>query len=682
MLPLPPEHIQAPTQGLGRQKIKRSENGIVRKQGKHMRYAPRYAAAAALAFLGLLQLSTAFADSWLPVPPEDLQMTSEPRAPGASAILLYHQADRNDSSCFEQFYNRIKILTEEGRKQANVELTFNAGEAIRGIEARTIHRDGTIVPFGGTVYDSVVVQGLGEKRLAKTFTLPDVDVGSIIEYRFERRYSCNILYETRWFLNTSLFIRDARFSLTPNRFYTLRWDWPRDLPEGSSPPQLDHGVVRMEAHNLPAFVTEPYMPPVNQLQQRVDFIYSTKPITTAEQFWKDFGLQQYRYFSTFVDARRAMREALAQIVQPQDPPETKLRKIYTRVQQLRNTAYQTQSEREADAEAPNMLRDVADVWKRGYGTGHQLCYLFVALAREAGLQADPVYLSTRNRYFFDRSRMHQVELNVVVVQAHLGGQEIFLQPSMPYLPFGKLPWNDTDVWGLRLDAKGGTWVNTALPPPEAFRVERKAALKIDRSGELTGKVTLTYAEQAAAARRMNTRNDTDKDRTQYLINEIGRPGPQGMRIKVVNAPDWTGTDTPLTVEYEVHIPDWVQLTGHRQVFPAGLFGRLEQHMFEHDTRVHPIYFEIPLVVKDDLTIEVPAGWSVSSLPKPRNMDLKGLRYQSTAEHTGDSVHLTREIWSNLELVDVKSYKAIQGFYQNVRTGDEEPVVLSSDAPAP
>jgi len=70
-------------------------------------------------FLGVLTLllaaTAALADDWLPLDPAELKMTSEPLAPTAPAIYLYRQVDRDDSNYVEYIYNRIKILTEEGR---------------------------------------------------------------------------------------------------------------------------------------------------------------------------------------------------------------------------------------------------------------------------------------------------------------------------------------------------------------------------------------------------------------------------------------------------------------------------------------------------------------------------------------------------------------------------------------
>src|ERR1700690_1759119 len=64
-----------------------------------------------------------------PVSQEELKMTGEPQAPGAAAIILFREVDRDDNgrTSHEDNYVRIKILTEEGRKHADVEIPFEKG---------------------------------------------------------------------------------------------------------------------------------------------------------------------------------------------------------------------------------------------------------------------------------------------------------------------------------------------------------------------------------------------------------------------------------------------------------------------------------------------------------------------------------------------------------------------------
>jgi hypothetical protein len=101
-----------------------------------------------------------------PVSPDELKMTSEPLAPGAPAIILYRQVDRDDNSrtSHEDNYSRIKILTEEGRKHADIEIPFlKKSQDIVNVRARTIRPDGSIVNFEGKVFEKYLVKGRGVK---------------------------------------------------------------------------------------------------------------------------------------------------------------------------------------------------------------------------------------------------------------------------------------------------------------------------------------------------------------------------------------------------------------------------------------------------------------------------------------------------------------------------------------
>ncbi len=78
-----------------------------------------------------------------PISPEELKMTSEPLAPGAPAVILYREVDRDDNgqTTHENDYIRIKILTEEGRNYGNVENSVLYGER------RHSQRPGSNRPF-------------------------------------------------------------------------------------------------------------------------------------------------------------------------------------------------------------------------------------------------------------------------------------------------------------------------------------------------------------------------------------------------------------------------------------------------------------------------------------------------------------------------------------------------------
>ena len=648
----------------------------------------RFGAVALLCLLSNLSLSTAAAaDDWLPISPDDLKMTSEPKAPGASAVYLFRQVDRSDAAYYESYYERLKILTEEGRKYANVEIPYEQdSESIYGLTARTIRPDGTLVPFTGTVYDKPIVSARGAKLMTKTLTLADAGVGSIIEVRYGKKLRYGWVYDSHWIVSQELYTREAKFSLEPNTQFGLRWSWPRGLPGNEVPKKVQGGHIRLDVHDVPAFATEEYMPPVNELKYRVDFIYtfdSSDTETNAAAYWKQYGRQQFSKISKFIDHQKVLQTAVAQTVQPADAPEAKLRKLYARAQQIHNTSYdRAQTEEEQKRDKQKEVRDVEDVLTGGRGDGLQVTWLFLGLARAAGFQADPALVSTRDRYFFNPALMNPLLLNSNIVIVKLDGKDVFLDPGIPLTPFGMLPWMETGVSALRLDKNGGAFVTTPTPTPEDSRIERKATLKFDR-GSLQGTVTVTYTGLEAAWRRLTERDEDDTDRRAFLKNDVQRFIPTGITANLTNQPVWDAWDAPLVAEFDVTVPGWGQLAGRRMMFPTGLFGGSEKHSFEHAARTQPLFFDFPYRFADDITITMPPGWKIDGVPKPRTLDLKGLLYKAAAETEGRTVHVTRQIDLGIIYVAAGAYPAVRDFYQTVRTGDEEQIIVSPDvAPLP
>jgi len=614
-------------------------------------------------------------------------MTSEPLAPGAAAIILYRQVDRDDNgrTSHEDDYFRIKILTEEGRKYANVEIPFfKESQDIVHIRARTVRPDGSAVEFDGKVFEKPIVKGRNVRYMAKTFTLPDVQVGGIIEYLYTFDLKEHVIFDSNWILSNELFTRQARFSLKPYQgtysVFNLRWSW-HELPLGSEPKEGPDRIVRMEAKNIPAFQAEDFMPPENELKSRVDFIYTEeRPEKDAESFWRKVGKKRHAELESFVGKRKAMEEAVATIVAPNDPPEIKLRKIYDRVQTIRNTSYEVRkTEQEEKREKEKLAANVEDVWKRGYGNGGQLTWLFLALVRAAGIEAYGAWVSDRSNYFFTPVTMQSGKLDANVVLVKSNGKDIYFDPGAAFTPYGLLTWAETGVQGLRLDKDGGTWIRTTLPASSESRMERKAKLKLSDTGDLEGKLTMTCTGLDAMYQRLEFRHADEVARKKFLEDRVKQEVPVAVEVELTNHPDWNATEAPLVAEFDVKIPGWASNAGKRALIPAGVFTGSEKRIFEHANRVHPIYFEYPYEKSDDVTIELPAGWQVGSVPPAQEQDKGLVAYTLKIENGKDALHLTRKLKVDVLLLEQKYYPALRIFFQSVRTGDEEQIVLQPGA---
>ena len=615
-------------------------------------------------------------------------MTAEPKAPGASAIILFREVDRDDNrfTPHEDSYFRIKILKDDGLKYANVEVVFEkAFQDVVNIHARTIRPNGNIVDFDGKVFEKTIVKNRGRAFLVKTFNLANVEVGSIIEYFYTIDFKEHYVYDSHWILSEELYTKAARFSLKPftnpsNQFH-LRWSW-QSLPAGSSPKQGPQGgIVEMDAHDIPAFEPEDFMPPEDEMKSRVDFIYDEDlPENDSDKYWKRFGKKKNGALEGFIGKHKAMEEAVAKTVSPSDPPEVKLRKLYDRVQQIRNTSYEIQkTEQEEKRDKEKAIANVEDIWKRGYGDGVQLTWLYLALAKAAGFEAYGCWVSDRRQYFFEPKLMQSAKLDANVVLVKLNGKELYFDPGGAFTPFGMLTWSETGVMGLKLDGDGGTWIRTTLPEATESQIRREAKLKLSDTGDLEGQLTVTYTGLEAMYRRLEQRHEDDTARKKYLEESLKNQIPAAAELELTNKPDWASTGTPLVAVLDLKIPGWASSAGKRAMLPVGFFSAHEKHVFEHTNRVFPIYFEYPYSKIDDVSVELPAAWQVSSIPPQKTQDAKALVYDLKVDNANGTLRVVRKLNVDVLILDTKYYTTVRNFFQVVRTGDEQQILLQPAA---
>ena len=150
-----------------------------------------------------------------PPNPDELKMISDPEAPGAAGVYLQVREIENDPLHYESFYKRIKVLTEKGKELATVELPYLQGNwTITEIKGRTIHSDGTIIPLTVKPEDLLITKSGDWEANKKVFTLPGVEVGSVLEYYYEIHYNANWFSSPQWTVQQSYFVHKAHYEFT------------------------------------------------------------------------------------------------------------------------------------------------------------------------------------------------------------------------------------------------------------------------------------------------------------------------------------------------------------------------------------------------------------------------------------------------------------------------------------
>ena len=271
--------------------------------------------------------------------------------------------------------------------------------------------------------------------------------------------------------------------------------------------------------------------------------------------------------------------------------------------------------------------------------------------------------------------MNAFELNSNMVVVKVEGKDVFCDPATKFAPYGRLPWEETGVMGRKLDKDGGVWIQTPMPESAVSQVQRKADLKLTEEGSLEGKLTVTYSGLTSLWRRLEERDEDAAQRKQFLEDGVKEYIPVGAEVELSNKPDWDSSAPTMVAEFTLKVQGWASAAGHRTLLPETLFGNEEKHTFEHTNRVHPICFHYPYEDIDDVTIELPLGLQVQSVPSEKSKDEKVIAYFLKADNQKNAVHVHRDFRVNIWEIDPKYYLSLRSFYELVRTGDEEQIVL-------
>lgn len=645
-------------------------------------------AAIFFAAASFMRIPVSVADDWLPIDPADLALKDNPKNPGADAMMLYRERKVNEPKAYSREYTRMKIFTKEGAKYGNIEIPYEKDvDSIIGIRGRTIHPDGKIIDFGGKVLDKVMVKTGGLRVYVKSFSLPAVQPGSIIEYRYQDQLNEQRYYigSESWTPQGELFTRLVRFSILPLSGMSaegLQLSYRvSHFSEQVKLEQQSGGYLTVELHDVPGVADEELMPPKAAIRPRIEFFYRDRnePASeTKEQYWRRIDKNWDRILEKFVDKKGALQAELSRITRASDSPDLKLRKIYARVEQIRNLNLEpekTRKEQKSEALKPNS--NVEDVLKHSYGTERDINMLFIGLARAAGFDATQVYVAPTNADIFTPTGQEASQLSADIVWVHAGDREYYLDPGARYYPFGMLPWFEAGAQGIRLRKDGPEVVTAAGLTSADATLVRSCDIKIGTHGGATGTISVDYAGELGGIWRTQERNEDETGRKKDFGDEVRGWLPAGATFNVTSISNWDDTSKPVHVEGSFTIPPAGPPAGSRALVPITIFRTRYVDVFKSSTRSNPVDFSYPFQEIDDIKYELPGSYTVEFLPTISKVDLGAAVYDVSVTQQRHTVEVKRHL--NLQGIyfAVKFYSSLRFFFTKAQSNDQTQIVLQS-----
>lgn len=614
--------------------------------------------------------------------PDELHMTSDPKAPGAAAVYLDIQERTDDTVHFHSYYARIKVLTEKGKELATVHVPYERGPfTVADIRGRTIHSDGTIVPLQAKPSDLLMYKGRGKQFNEMVFTLPSVEVGSILEYYLQIRYSEDSVSSPMWMVQHSYFVHRAHYFFNP--VFNVGQDvvdkhgqiagglmYSSRLPYGGQVIEDQLHRYTLDVTDVPPMPTGDYLPPLNNVRESVIFFYTNA--SSGPEFWATEGKYWAKYVAHFAAASGPIKKAAAEIADTGDSDEAKARKIYAAVMKIDNTDFSGAS----GVSGSKSSKDAAAVLRQQRGTSDEIALLYVALARAAGLNAWPMQVVDRDRAAFEPTNLNMDQFDDTIVVVTLDGKDVYLDPGEKMCAFGALHWKHELTKGMRLRSGGASIEETPAGPPKAAAIERMADITLDERGDVSGTGRILLGGQEALVWRqlalLEANDELSKDFNDYLSESL----PDGVRGELVSFDGLADYESNLTAHIKIS-GNLGTSTAKRIISPAYLFeSRSKQPFVEDRTREVPVDLHYATVEQDDVTYHYPPAIKVASVPHDDTMEWTGrISFTMKLNQADGAVNVKRTFVRTAAVIDGSMYTNLRYVYQRLSNDDRGQIVF-------
>ncbi len=570
---------------------------------------------------------------WREVTPEELAMKTPKVEADADAEAIFWETRIDDSSVEKLSrtnYVRVKIFTERGREKfSKVDVPFLKGWKIKDVAARVIKADGSIVELKKEdIFEREIAKSGGVKIKAKSFAVPNIEPGAIIEYRYREVIDGASARGMRLAFQRDIPVQNLSYFYKPYNkkepvFQSYNMTDTKFVKD-------DKGFYLASRLNVPSFKEEPRMPPEDQVRpwmliqgvtsnpiaiSAFSYASTTKDPKDTQLYWGAVIAERIGLTNFMTKSNGDVKKAAMEITAGASTPDEKLKKLYDFCQkQIKNTTYDASLTDEDRQKLPEN-KSTVDVLKRKVGTDADIDLLFGAMASSLGLESRVAYLGDRSEMFFTPQMTNEYFIHPGAIAVFVGNDWKFFNPGANFLPYGMLAWYEEKVWALVVGEKDANWIQTPLTGYEKSTAKRTGKFKLLEDGTLEGDVRMEYAGQLGYRYKMQNFKQSAGKREDDLKEEITRHISTA-EVSGISVENVTDTEKPFVYAFKVRVPNYAQKTGKRLFIQPGFFEYGENSIFSGAKRKYDIYFQYPWSEHDDIEIVMPKGFTLDNADAP------------------------------------------------------------------
>ena len=637
---------------------------------------------------------------------EELEERYYPNDSSASAAVLYRSKkiwfDYNQGAGFKvitSVFERVKIYNKDGFEFATKKekLYKNDGdkESISGLKAFTYNLENGKVVNHKMDKSGIFTSALSKYREEEKFTLPNIKEGSVIEYQYEihspfyynideviLQYDIPIKKQEIMVSTPEYFVfkpfqkgylmmqpKLSRSNGTINLQSKSRSDGYVPTTSISSS-TINHrvDVVEYNMENVPALKEEPFVNYMDNYRSAVKYElqfvkFPNEPMKSYTNTWESVIKNIYKSeaFGAQLKGNRFFKDELEALISHKESKLDLVYSIFKHVQDRMSWnnyfGYYTD-------------KGVKEAYKEKSGNVADINLILLSMLQEAGLDANPVLISTRSNGIPLFPTMEG--FNYVIAAVQMDNGTLLLDASSKYSEPGLLPTRALNWYG-RLIKKDETYETIDLSPVTVSKEVTNMMVDLSPEGLIHGKIRKTYDEYDAFNFRNRNISIAENDYLEKLENKNF-----GMEISGYEIKNKKTIGKSIIESFAFELDNQAEVINDKIYFSPMFFMAMTENPFKLEERNYPIDFSYPWQQRYTVSINVPEGFYIISIPEDVSLalpdNLGNFSYQ--LKNTLTSLQLNVSLSLNQTIVNVEYYNGLKEFYKKIVEKQLEKIVLS------